>query len=256
MDYIKEAFYKVKQDIDSLKKEIGFLRSNLTETREKIIEICEIIKQIDKPKNQPFQQPLNSLDNTVFNQQTPIINQNTVLNTQTNTSTDRHINPTHSTHPSTHNLPLEALKQQNIPISNGNQGVSTDRQTDTSTDRQTQNILKNQENSIENAVEILDSLDSIKKEIRLKFKRLTEQELLVFSTIYQLDEEIGNTDYQTISKKLNLTESSIRDYVGRLIKKGIPIEKSKINNKNIQLFISKNLKKIASLQTILQLRDI
>jgi len=39
-------------------------------------------------------------------------------------------------------------------------------------------------------------------------------------------------------------------------KKGISVEKKKLNNKNIQLIISNNLKKIASLPTILQLRDL
>ncbi|MBU2104789.1 MAG: helix-turn-helix domain-containing protein [Nanoarchaeota archaeon] len=96
----------------------------------------------------------------------------------------------------------------------------------------------------------------MKKEIRLKFKRLTDQEILVFSTIYQFDEEKGFSDYKTISERLNLTESSIRDYVRRLIHKGIPIEKTKINNKSIILKISENLKKIATLSTILKLRDL
>ncbi len=103
---------------------------------------------------------------------------------------------------------------------------------------------------------MLDSLDNIKKEIRLKFKRLTDQEILVFTTLYQIDEETGPTDYKTIAKKIGLTESSIRDYIGRLIKKGIPVDKKRINNKIIQLSISQNLKKIASLPTILQLRDL
>jgi len=221
MDYIKEAFQKVKQDIDSLKQEINFLTSNLVDIKEKVKEITDIMKQ-----------------------------------TKEKTSTDKQIIPASSTHPSTHNLPLEALKDQNIGISIGNQGVSTDRQTDRQTDTYTQNNNLTPKNSIENAIDILNSLDSIKKEIRFKFKRLTEQELLVFSTIYQLDEEKGNTNYKTLSKKLNLTESSIRDYIGRLIKKGIPIEKNKVNNKNIQLSITQNLKKIATLSTILQLRDL
>jgi predicted transcriptional regulator len=112
------------------------------------------------------------------------------------------------------------------------------------------------EDSIGNALQILESLDNLKKEIRLKFKRLTEQEILVFSTLYQFSEEKGWTDYKLLSEKLNLTESSIRDYIGRLIKKGIPIEKVKINNKTIHLSVSANLKKIASLSTILQLRSI
>ncbi len=229
MDSIKEAFQKVKQDIDSLKKELDFLKSSLIEDREKIIEIYNFVKE-----------------KTLNSDKRPKLD----------TSTDRQTFSTSSTHLSTHNLPFEALKPQNILISTRNQGVSTDRQTDTSTDRQTQNILKNKENSIENALDVLNSLDSIKKEIRIKFKGITEQEFLVFSTIYQLGEELGYSDYKTLSQRLNLTESSIRDYVGRLIKKGIPVEKKKINNKNIKLSISENLKKIVSLSTILQLREL
>ncbi len=222
MDLLKDAFDKVKQDIDSLKNEIEFLRLNLAETRDKMIEMCEIMEKIHEKTS----------------------------------STHRHINPATSTHSSTHNTPFKPPKPQNLGISTGNQGVSTDRQTDTSTDRQTQKTPEKQENAVENALEILNSLDNLKKEIRLKFKRITEQELLVFSTIYQLDEEQGYTDYKTVAKKINLTESSVRDYVGRLIKKGIPVDKKKINNKTIHLSISENLKKIASLSTILQLRSL
>ena len=68
-------------------------------------------------------------------------------------------------------------------------------------------------------------------------------------------EEEGYVDYRSLSKKLNLTETSIRDYVGRLIKKGIPVEKTKLNNKLVQLSISEKLRKIAPLPIILQLRE-
>jgi len=229
MDPIKDSFNKVKQDIDSLKNEIDNLRIGLSESKEALLEMCELIKKIDQKIKE-------------------------------NASTDRQIIPTTSTHPSTHRQSLEPLKHQNIGISTGNQGVPTDRQTDRQTDKYSQITPKIQENmdknSIDNAVEILDSLDNIKKEIRLKFKRLTDQEMLIFSTLYQLDEEQGFSDYKSISERLKLTESSIRDYIGRLIKKGIPVEKNRINNKNIQLKISENLKKIVSLPTILQLRDL
>ena len=112
------------------------------------------------------------------------------------------------------------------------------------------------ENPINDAAKILDSFDSIKKEIRLKFKRLTSQEMLVFSTLYQMEEDSGQVDYKALAKTLKLTESSVRDYIGRLIKKGIPVEKKRINNKTILLSVSTNLKKITSLSTILQLRDL
>jgi len=232
MDPIKNAFQKVRQDIDFLDSEINSLKLILNENNEKIDKIHEIIREFDE-KVSAFSKI-----------------------SQKKTSTDKPKIPATSTHSSTHNYPLEALNSQNMPFSTGNQGVSTDRQTDRQTDRHPTISYESDENSIKNAVEMLDSLDNIKKQIRLKFKRLTDQEWLIFSTIYQLEEEKEFVDYKSISERVNLTESSVRDYVGRIIKKGISVEKKKINNKNIQLFISKNLKKIATLSTILQLRDL
>jgi len=241
MDIIKDAFDKVKQDIGFLKHELNNLRKGIVETRERMIEICEIIRKMSEK--------IEFVASTHKQEvQTPPI-------------------PS-----STHNFPLEALKHQDLPISTGNEGASTDRQTDRQTHRQTQkepkiinnsfnkvlesDLNKDFGNSFDNALEMLESLDNIKKEIRLQFKRLTEQEILIFSTIYQIEEEQGYANYKLLAEKLSLTESSVRDYVGRLIKKGIPVEKKKVNNKQIQLFISQNLKKIAPLSTILQLRDL
>ncbi|RLG10973.1 hypothetical protein DRN73_06520 [Candidatus Pacearchaeota archaeon] len=232
MDLIKQSFAKVKQDIDFLKKEFFSLKQGVIETREQMIEICEILQKITL-KNKEIEKKLKQ-----------------------SSSTHNPQNITNSTHISTDNFLFKPLKHQILPISTGNQGVSTDRQTDRQTHNQTQNHQKIQKNSVDNVSEILNSLDSIKKEVRLKFKSLTEQEMLIFSAIYQLDEEKGYSDYKMLSKKLNLTESSIRDYVRRLIKKGISVEKNRINNKTIQLKISENLKKIASLPTIMQLRDL
>ena len=127
-----------------------------------------------------------------------------------------------------------------MPFSTGNEGVPTDKQTNQQTNQQTEKTY------FGDALEILNSLDNLKKEIRNKFKRITDQEFLVFSTIYQIAEETGYADYKSLSQKLNLTESSIRDYVGRLIKKGIPVEKTKINNKMIQLSVSEKLKENCS----------
>ena len=226
MDLIRDSFNRVKQDMASLKQEIDFLKQSLSETRQQIKDICEILKQIIEKQ----------------------------------ASTHKILNQTLSTHSSTLPLEIGGLKSQNLGISTGNEGVPTDRQTHQQTDTSTQNPFKIQEkSSIDNAAKILDSLDSIKKEIRLKFKRLTDQEWLIFSTLYQLEEQnsiMNPTTYKTLSQRLKLTESSIRDYIGRLIKKGIPVEKNKINNKTIQLSISNNLKKIASLSTIIQLRGL
>jgi len=227
---IKIAFSKVKEDINFLNNEILNLKITL---------------------------------NTIKNQL------KILLNSQKNTSTHQQINSTHpvnstdtSTHSSTVPQEVGGLKPPNLSISIGNQGASTDRQTDTSTDRQTEKYPENSQKSIDSnikeAAEILESLDSLKKEIRLKFKHLTTQEMLVFSTIYQLEEqqELTEITYKVLSKNLKLSESSVRDYIQRMINKGISIKKQKINNKKILLSISPELKKIASLPTIIRLREL
>ena len=247
MDKIKEAFQKVREDIIGLYRDINSLKDELRKTREEMLKLCEIMKHINENINKEVQK---------------------TNETQKEIPANQHINLTYPRDSPTHNSFLEALKGENKPFSTGNEGVPTDRQTDQQTDNTWQNQPKiphflrkelpktPKENPIEDAVKILDSLDDLRKEIRLKFKQLTDQEILVFSTIYQLEEEGSPVDYKALAEKLKLTESSIRDYIGRLLKKGIPVDKKKINNKQINLSISQSLKKIASLSTILQLRDI
>ncbi len=225
MDQVKTAFQKVKEDIDSIKGEMNLLKKVVSETREQISEISKILNElVFSYKNEPksnLETPTNSLKNS-----------------------------TYPTHIPTDNISFKPLKGQNMGISIGNEGVPTNRQTDKQTNQQTEKTY------FGDALEILNSLDNIKKDIRNKFKRITDQEFLVFSTIYQMAEETNYVDYKSLSQNLNLTESSIRDYVGRLIKKGIPVEKIKINNKMIQLSISEKLKKIAPLPVIFQLREL
>jgi hypothetical protein len=164
-------------------------------------------------------------------------------------------NSNRQTDKQTQNPPLEPSKAENLIFSTGNRGVPTDKQTNRQTDKQTQNSPYF--SAFSKASEMLDSLDSIKKEIRLKFKRLTTQEMVVFSKLYTFEEEnLPEITYRTLSLELGLSESSIRDYVNKLIKKGIPIEKVKQNNKTILLRISKDLKNIVTLSKIIQLREL
>jgi len=248
MDNVKNAFMKVKEDINFLNNEILSIKVAIDNLNLNINNLNNIHIKLLKE--------ISTIQHKI----------------QANYNTPTH-NPT---------VPQEVggLKSQILDISTGNIGVPTDRQTDNQTDRQTENSqfsiyspishpslitakkldkykLNSIETNIKEASQILDSLDGIKKEIRLKFKHLTHQEMIVFSTIYQLEEQ--NKDiitYEDISNILNLSESSIRDYTQRLINKGIPIKKTKIDNKKISLSISSELKKIASLSTIIKLREI
>ena len=236
MDPIKEAFAKIKQDILALQEQILALN-----------------QQIDGLKRtQTGLNPTQTEDKQTIQQQNSTIQQ---------TPTD--------------NLPLYGLKPSISSISTGNEGVPTDRQTDSQTDQHSkkpldfyhfhaeepeedsQNLQKSDQISqIQRVSDVLESLDSIKKEIRSNFKALTAQEMAVFSSIYTLEEQGFVVDYSLISQKLSLSESSIRDYTHKLIRKGVPILKSKENNKKVSLSISPELKKIASLQTILALRKL
>ena len=78
----------------------------------------------------------------------------------------------------------------------------------------------------------------------------------IFTSIYELEEQGLIVDYSLLSQKLNLTEISIRDYIRKLISKGIPIIKNKENNKKIIISINPDLKRIASIQTIQMLREL
>jgi hypothetical protein len=228
MDQIKAAFQKVKEDMDSMREEIDVLKQFLYENNQKLTQFEEAIQDLTFQITQ--------------------LNLKEIANPPISNPAHPSQNPSIPTDNPAHNIPFEALKPQNSGISTGNGGVPADRQTNQQTDQHIETP------SFGEALDILSSLDNLKKEVRNKFKRITDQEFLVFSTIYQLSEEAGYVDYRTLSQKLNLTESSIRDYIGRLIKKGIPVEKTRINNKIIQLSISEKLKKIAPLPTIFQLR--
>jgi biotin operon repressor len=222
MDPLKEAFSKIKEDIQTLKDEIMRLK-------------LQIAQQTDKQTH---------------NQTTP-----THTSTQIAQQTDKQ---THNQTIPTHIQPIESPYYQNSDSSIGNKGVPTNRQTDKQTHQQTHNFTQNRPNSeFTQANNILESLDAIKKEIRLKFKRLTPQEMLVFSTLYTLEEQ-NNSEitYRTLAIQIDLSESSIRDYINKLIKKGIPIEKIRQNNKTILLKTSQTLKNIATLATIQALRDL
>ncbi len=239
---LKQAFSKIKEDILNIGKEIS-------EIREQFLISNQLMKQLNKD---------------IIHLKLEKIIENTPPTHNQETST----HPAISTHTPTHPQEIQGLKSPDLPISTGNQGVPTDKQTNRQTNQHTHEIpeipQKTQEiqeipieQQISEASEILDSLDSIRKDIRRKFQKITKQEMLVFSTVYTLEEQDPEgVDYNKIASKLSLSQSSIRDYIHRIIEKGIPITKEKLNNKKILLHISPELKKIATLDAIIKLRRI
>lgn len=222
MDPIKEAFLKIKEDIHYLTLNIKKLQGELNSIK-------------DFLKNSPDSiQTGQQLNHFVFKQ------------------SDRQ----------TEKIPsLESLKTQNQEVSIRNEGVPTDKQTNRQTIRQTNfpNFIPKfkEDTQFNEASKVMDYLDDVKIGIKKTFKNLTSQEMLVFTTLYTLEEQNYNEiSYNLISQILKLSESSIRDYINKLIKKGIPIEKTKLNNKKIILKISTDLKRVTTLETIIQLRNL
>lgn len=265
-DSVKDAFAKVKHDVYSLYSQITSLKRDMALMNNEMSKVSEILSRLSnlvqdlalKAKNEEKQVEKEPKFPSFYPSQTP-------TDQAPKPAVPAYI-PTTPTHLPTH-FPYKNTEKQ--LFSSGNEGVPTDRQTIQQTDNShlkgpifEEKVLKTPQNTanlanpIGDAVKALDSLDSLKKEIRLKFKQLTDQEVLIFSTLYQMEEEQGAVDYKALAVKLKLTESSIRDYIGRLLQKGIPVEKQRVNNKKILLSISPGLKRIASLQTILHLRDL
>jgi hypothetical protein len=203
--------------MDLIKDAFQKVKQDISSLQEQIFQLHEEIEEIKR---------------TLDRQTEPLLSQTDTINRQT----DRH--------------PLEAPKSPKLAISIGNEGVQTDRQTNSQTDRQSKI------SHLEQVSMILDSLDEVKKELRIKFKKLTKQEMLVFSTIYLLEEKGLIVDYALLSEKLTLSESVIRDYIKNLVKKGIPLQKTKENNKKIILSIVPELKKLTNLDTLNQLRNL
>ncbi|MEX0932633.1 MAG: hypothetical protein WDZ77_00855 [Candidatus Pacearchaeota archaeon] len=220
MDDVREAFQKVKKDILSLNKDLFEIKQDLGD----IIHEISTLKQLyfdEKNKANKVKNPTETEENPA------------------------------------HNTGFKPLKPQISPISIGNVGVPADRQTNQQTDRHINSNKNTHNDPFDNALKTLESLDNAKKEIRRKFKNLTEKEFLVFTTIYQLElEGIREITYSKVSDRLNLTESSIRDYVGKICKKGAPLDKLKENNKTVFLSISQNFQKVASLETLFKLREL
>ncbi len=160
--------------------------------------------------------------------------------------TDRHESSTDKlTEP--YNMPLYSLKSSNTNGSSGNKGVPTNKQTNQQT---------NQQSNTHNLAGVLAEFDSVKAQLQTQFKSLTKQEMEVFASIYQLEDLGATIDYPSLANKLGLTETSIRDYTHKMMRKGIPIIKTKQNNKKIFLSIDPSLKKIAPLSSLMLLREI
>ena len=291
---IKEAFLKAKQDVFdlqaqlyALKQETDSLKFTVSQTLDVIKEQTSVIRsqqeqinelstQINRQTVKPTDIPTHfSVDKSTFPTpptdtptQNPTENESNPSFQQTNPADKSSFNTFEYSH-----TPYYGLKTSYTEASSGNQGVPTDRQSNQQTDNPSISSGNSEKTDIlpkfqhlqpkkepdfpasNRFLEVIGSIDEIRHDLRTRFKKLTPQEMRVFATIYQLEEEGFVIDYPLISTKLRLSESSIRDYILKITKKGIPVVKTKENNKRILLSIQPDLKKIASLSTIISIYE-
>jgi hypothetical protein len=132
-------------------------------------------------------------------------------------------------------------------ISKGNKGVLT------TTLRQPYDNLTTTQQKIdfENINKNLKNLDSNLKKFILS---LTNKEFLIFSTIYQQEEELKRPiTYNEIGKKLNISQTYLRDCIMDLMIKDTPIIKQKSGSK-VFLSIKKEFRSLNVGEKIIDFR--
>jgi predicted transcriptional regulator len=241
---LKEAFEKVKYEMNLLKNEMLFLKNEL-----------ESLKKDFSNRNHDLFIVLNNL-----NQE--IVGLNDILKKLA--ERDLYINSNTSTadlqYSNTYSPKFDGIKPY-LMSSNGNEGVPTNpQQTNTQSNTSPADDFMNKFQHIPKSepprISIKGLVASMKTELKAKFKALTKQEFYVFSVIFSLEQELDKPlSYKDIAIKANLTESTIRDYIGRLIARGIPIIKERVNNKEILIRVSEDLRNLASLDSLSRIKS-
>jgi len=140
----------------------------------------------------------------------------------------------------------------------GNKGVLALRQQIGSTqavDPRGEDRKEGTENPIQDqSKQLQENVERLKRALHDSFKKLTKQEFVVFSTLYQMEDELKRAvGYSELAVRSNLTPNSLRDYVSKLIIKKVPIIKEKHNNKQILLKIAPELRNIETLSNLIRI---
>jgi hypothetical protein len=218
-DAVKDSFKKIKSEMRYLASEIFSIKSQIQ-------ELNDLISQINLINNMNNQSSTSSTN-------TQQIGENPADNTYYN----------------------EELSP-NYPSSIGNEGVPADRQQTVSRQVIEEKAQESTQKHLDESQNISRLIDSLKNDLKQKFRSLTKQEFLVFSLVYSLTEEHGEANYKALALRSKLTESSIRDYISRLEHKGIPLIKEKKNNKLVVIRVPKELRDIAALDSLVKLNKI
>jgi len=166
---------------------------------------------------------------------------------------------------SNENKLLKQDLEENKTVSTGNDGVihSFIHSFNSHSDKQTMNNLSKTMNETMNKTisktinEQTMNIQTFKESLDNTFKNLPRQEFLTFLTVYQLEDDLKRPiNYFDISSHLKLSEGCIRTYISNLLKKKLPLTKTKVNNKLVQLQINSYFRELNLKQKLISLYEL
>ena len=98
-----------------------------------------------------------------------------------------------------------------------------------------------------------EQIKKVTNKLNTAFLTLSKQELKLFLTIYQLEDENIIPTYKNISQKMQLSESCLRAHLSSLLRKNIPLHKTYFNNRIVQVSVSKEFRVLNLKQRLINL---
>lgn len=220
---LKFIFTKIKKDIDTINLDLSSLKEAISIQNDVLLKLLERISNVEK--DQKVKKVSDSIGNKRVNQS---INH---LNT-------RDFNLKHMRE----NIDFE---HENV-TSTGNDGVKEG----------LSHVKSDKEVRFEPKIEKEDRNNVFrmaKASIDSAFNGLSKQELKVFLTVYQLEDESQETSYRVIAERMDLSEHCIRAHICALFRKKVPLYKVKLNNRVTLIFVDKDFKSLNLKQKLIGL---
>ncbi|MEK6903925.1 MAG: hypothetical protein AABW64_04760 [Nanoarchaeota archaeon] len=143
------------------------------------------------------------------------------------------------------------VKNDFFNVSIGNKGVVDDRQLSMVNSRRLSTMIDDDQRSTTTH----EDLATLNQTLILRFKTLTDREFSIFLAIYELERQLGGeVTYIDLANKLNLTESSVKTHVNRILSKRIPISKERFFNRKSSLSIKKGFKDPTIVAELIKMR--
>lgn len=231
---IRESFAKIKEDMLFLSHQLIIIKEEINEIREEI----EKLKQNKQSADSQQIQQISSTNSQLYSQIKPYFNiskGNKGVPADSQQTINRQIDELKRT--------FDEIRE----IEEKSRASTKETTNEIKKDIEKENCFYEDKKELSKLSKIINNM---KQDLKEKFRNLSKQEFIIFSAIYSLEEQSKEISYKDLAISTRLTESSIRDYIARLIHKGIPIIKEKINNKTVLLKISPELRNLATLDML------